>query len=253
MTSLEKIPSIELFDSLESSQKVWAPTVKVTLNKLISDLTKQGKHVVLSGVKATGDIEVGKSPKNGESIEQESRLKSVGMAVFNGEKLVGWLDETESKAYNYITDNVTSTVGYLTCKDGGSLSVEVIRSKTKVKAKLVNGAPSIDVNIRMEANVGEVACHIDLTKTKSIEEIETIGEEVVKGFIEETIQDVQTKYKVDIFGFGEEVHRAEPKIWKKVGEDWDKQFVNLPVNVNIDIKIRRLGTVNNSYLEELKK
>jgi spore germination protein KC len=253
MTSMEIIPTVELFDSLEASQKVWAPTVKVTLNKLISDLTSEGKHLVLTGVKATGDIEVGKMKKNVEAIEQESRLKSDGLAVFNGDKLIGWLNDTESKAYNYITDNVNNTVGYEPCPDGGGLSVEVIRSKTNVKGKLVNDSPVIDVNIRMEANVGEVACRIDLTDTKSIEELETIGEGVVKGFIEAAIKRVQKQYKVDIFGFGEVFRRTEPKTWKKLEKQWDKQFANLPVNVNMDVKIRRLGTVNNSYLEEMKK
>jgi spore germination protein KC len=253
MTSMEIIPTIELFESLEASQKVWAPTVKVTLNKLISDLTSKGKHLVLTGVKATGDIETGKMTKNVEAIEQESRLKSVGLAVFNGDKLIGWLDDTESKAYNYITDNVKNTVGYAPCPDGGRLSVEIIRSKSNVKGKLVNGTPEIDVNIRIEANVGEVACRIDLTDTKSIEELETIGENTVKEFIEAAIKKVQKQYKVDIFGFGEVFRRNDPKTWKKLENKWDKQFANLPVNVNIDVNIRRLGTVNNSYLEEMKK
>ncbi|WP_338015880.1 Ger(x)C family spore germination C-terminal domain-containing protein [Paenibacillus mesophilus] len=57
---------------------------------------------------------------------------------------------------------------------------------------------------------------------------------------------------MDIFGFGEVFHRTEPKAWKKVRENWDAQFADLPVNVNVDIRIRRLGTINNSFLEELK-
>ncbi|MBP1992236.1 Ger(x)C family spore germination protein [Paenibacillus eucommiae] len=247
MTSLENIPSIGMFDSLETSQKAWAPTVKVTLDKLISDLTSEGIHPVLTGIK--GDIEKG---KNNNAVEK-SRFESVGLAVFNGDKLVGWLGETESKAYNYITDNVQSTVGYAPCPDGGGVSLEVIRSKTNLKGKLVNGSPAIDVNIRTEANVGEVACRIDLTKTKSIEELETISEQIITDFIEAAIKRVQKQYKVDIFGFGEVFRRTEPKIWKKFAKKWDKQFANLPVNVNIDFKIRRLGTVNNSYLEEMKK
>lgn len=252
MTSLEKIPSIELFDSLETSEKTWAPTVKVTLDKLISSLTTEGKHAVLTGVKATGDIEAGKTEKNITSLVQKSRLKSAGLAVFNGEKLIGWLDDTESKAYNYITDNVKNTIGYAKCPDGGRFSVEVIRSETIVKAKLAGGAPAIDVNIRTEGNVGEVACHIDLTKANTIETLETIGEKTIKEFIEATIKRVQKQYKVDIFGFGEAFHRAEPKAWKKIGKKWDAQFADLPVNVNVDFRIRRLGTINNSFLEELK-
>ncbi|WP_338015879.1 Ger(x)C family spore germination protein [Paenibacillus mesophilus] len=195
MTSLEKIPSIELFDSLETSQRTWAPSVKVTLDKLISSLTTAGKHAVLTGVRATGDVEAGKTEKNITSLIQKSRLKSAGLAVFNGDKLIGWLDDTESKAYNFLTDNVENTIGYANCPEGGRFSVEVIRSKTIVKGKLAGGAPAIDVNIRTEANVGEVACRIDLTKANSIETLETIGEKTVKEFSKRRSKGCKTNIK----------------------------------------------------------
>jgi spore germination protein KC len=147
---------------------------------------------------------------------------------------------------------VKNTIGYAGCPKGGKFSVEVTRSKTIVKGKLVDGMPAIDVNIRSEGNVGEVACRIDLTKANTIETLETISEKTIKEFIEATIKRVQKQYKVDIFGFGEVFHRAEPKVWKKIRGKWDAQFADLPVNVNVDLKIRRLGTINNSFLEELK-
>jgi spore germination protein KC len=102
-------------------------------------------------------------------------------------------------------------------------------------------------------NVGEVNCRIDLTKPQTIAEIKEIADRTVKQFIDKAIGKMQKQYKVDIFGFGQAIHRAEPKLWKKIGKDWDAHFVDLPVNVKVDARIRRLGTVSNSFIEEMKK
>lgn len=253
MTSLEKIPSINIFDSLETSERAWAPTRKVTLNELIADLTGQGKQAVLTGVESKGDKEAGNTRKNVETIDSPNRVYYSSLAVFDGDKLIGWLTEEESKAYNYLTDHVKSTIGIMDCPKGGQLAFEVIRSKTDVKGKLAEGKPAVDVKLRLEMNVGEVNCRIDLTKPQTIAEIKKIADQTVKKFIDEAIAKMQKQYKVDIFGFGQAIHRAEPKLWKKIGKDWDAHFVKLPVNVTVDTRIRRLGTVSNSFIEEMKK
>lgn len=54
LTSLEKIPAVRLFSSLESSEKNWAPTSTVTLGTLITELVSKGKNPVLTGVVIEG-------------------------------------------------------------------------------------------------------------------------------------------------------------------------------------------------------
>ena len=61
------------------------------------------------------------------------------------------------------------------------------------------------------------------------------------------------KYDVDIFGFGEAIYRADPKYWNKNKNNWKEQFVDLPVHVKADVKIRRLGTVSDSLLQKTKE
>jgi len=253
LTHLESIPANFMFSSLESSQKSWAPTLTVTLDELINNLVSEGQHPVITGIRIIGPQKEGESKMNVEQIDSPSYLQYTGLAVFRKDKLIGWLNETESKAYNYIRDKVKSTAGHLTCPDGGKLTVEVIRSKTKVSGSVNKNTPQIRVDVRSEVNVGEVGCHIDLTKSKTIAELEKIGGDRVRRFIEETIRAVQKKYKVDIFGFGEVIHRSAPAAWSSLKEDWDRHFAKMPVKVNVEIIIRRLGTVSNSFLEEMKK
>jgi spore germination protein KC len=253
LTHIESIPANQLFSALKTSEKAWAPTVAVTLDQLIADIVSEGKNPVVTGLQLKGDQGIGESKENVELIASPAQLKYSGMAVFKDDKLVGWLNEEESKAYNYILDNVKSTVGVISCPGGGKASLEVLRSHTSVKSKLQNGNPRIFVNVRSEVNVGEVQCSVDLTKTGTIAELERIAEKEVRRFIETTIDKVQEKYKVDIFGFGEAMHRSNPRYWKSVKNEWDRVFSITPVDVNTDVKIRQLGTMSNSFLEEMKK
>ena len=64
---------------------------------------------------------------------------------------------------------------------------------------------------------------------------------------------MQNHLKVDIFGFGDAIHRADPAAWKILKEDWDERFTHLDVNVQADVKIRRIGTVTNSFFHKKRR
>lgn len=251
LTSIEKIPANKLHSSLETSEKAWAPTVAIQMDELISDITNDGKNAVLTGISVKGAVEKGSSLGNVTRIEPFARLKYQGVAVFNSDKLIGWLNEKESKGYNYITDNVTNTVGDTPCPGNENIVLEIIRSKSKVTGKVVNGRPEIHVEISGEANVGEVACKIDLTKPESIEKLEESVNKVNADILATSINKAK-ELKADIFGFGEVIHRADPKAWKTLKKDWNQHFVELKVTTNSSFKIRRTGVSNQSFLNNIK-
>ncbi|WP_309478918.1 Ger(x)C family spore germination protein [Brevibacillus agri] len=249
ITPLEQIPSNELFASLETSSKAWAPTVAVTLDQLIADLTNNGKQAVLTGIRLTGPAVEGDRRSNVEQIDSNVLLEYSTLAAFRGDKLIGWLNEADSKAYNYIAGNVKSTAGSLPCKGGGRMTMEVMNADSKIKASLKNGKPEITVLIQLENDIGEVQCNIDLTKMETIEQVEKDAE---KGMVESGMRAVAYAKKrgVDIFGFGDAIHRKYPKVWKQLEKNWDKEFAKLPVHIQAEVKIRRLGTISNAFKEK---
>ncbi|MEW9669858.1 Ger(x)C family spore germination protein [Ammoniphilus sp. 3BR4] len=254
LTPMENIPANKMFSSLESSEKAWAPTISITLDELISNMVSEGKHPMLTGIYIKGEQGLGESKQNIEQIDSPAKLTYAGLAAFKKDKLMGWLNETESKGFSFIDDKVQSTIVAFPCPKGGKLGVEIIRSKTHVEGKVKQGKPEIDVKVRSEANVGDVECKdLDLTKTQTIYDLETRTEKEIQDQIEAVINKAQKKYKADIFGFGEAIHRADPPYWKKKKKNWDQTFSDLPVNVKVEVKIRRIGTVNNSFLKELKE
>ncbi len=252
LTQLEKIPANKMFASLEMSEKSWAPTKGVFLDELISNLVSEGIEPVLTAITVIGDEEIGASSENVHEIKPPAELRYENLGVFKKDKLIGWLDKNESKGFNYIIGNVTNTVGPLSCPKGGEIITEQIRTKADIKGKVKNGKPEITVDIWAESNIAEVNCQIDLTKPETVTELEHIANKRVKEVANIAINKAQKELQSDIFGFGEAIHRADPKEWKKLKKNWDETFTQLPVHVKSNFKIRRLGTVGNSFLEEMK-
>jgi spore germination protein KC len=250
---IEKVPANNMFKMLQTSERVWAPTTSVFLDDLLSDLMSKGKEPTLTGIRILGDVQSGSSVDNLKTAETNASIKYSNIGVFREDKLVGWLNEEESKAYNYIVDKIQSTIGTIPCPDGGLLNFEVIRSKTEMKGIVNNGKPAIDLTVRVEQNIGEVACTIDLNKVEMLDLLERQSEEKIKGFIAKTIQNTQKEFGADIFGFGEAIHRDEPKAWEKLQSSWNTIFPELPVQVRVEVKIKRTGTQSNSFLNKMER
>jgi spore germination protein KC len=253
LTPVEKIPAQNLFSKLETSDKQWAATGIIKLDDLINDLTSKGKDPILTGIEVKGNKKMGKTRNNVESIDPYAILKFYGMAAFKENKMVGWLNEYEAKGVNYLRPrHIKTTLINIPCTKGTKIGIELIRSQTKLKGGFVKGKPVIDVNIRAEANVGEVQCRLDITKPETIQLLEKKTEKNINQKIEGAIKKAK-QLKADIAGFGDVLHRADPKEWKKIEKTWrEKGLQDLVVRTHVDVKIRRVGTVTNSFIKDME-
>lgn len=71
--------------------------------------------------------------------------------------------------------------------------------------------------------------------------------------MEKSVNSVRRKFHIDIFGFGQEVYHADPKFFKKIEKDWDQYFENLDVTYEANVQIKRVGTLDDSFKEDLKE
>lgn len=249
LSPLEKISANKIITSIEHSEKNWAPTKIVFLDELINSMVSKGKEPVITGLEVLGNPKFGNRKDNIERVETPATINTDYLGVFNKDKLIGWLNEEESKGFNYITDNIKSTVGFMECKEGGTISFEVIRSKTKVEGTFENGHPRIKIKVKIEANIADVECPIDLSKSETIFDLEKQFNEQISSSIFSSIKKAK-EWKTDIFGFGEAIERAEPKRWEKLKNNWQEEFAKQDVDVKVDLKIRRIGTINESFQSE---
>ncbi|WP_179090141.1 Ger(x)C family spore germination protein [Paenibacillus sp. FSL H8-0548] len=253
LTSLEKIPAENLFYALDTSAKEWAPTTTVTIEKLIEELVTEGLSPVLTGVKMVGNVEHGEELANIQKIDPAARTRFIGLAVFRKDKLVGWLNEEQSRGYNYLMNNVNSSAGHLKCPEGGLIVLETLRSKTRIKADIQDGKPVMTVKVKNVSSVSDVECRIDLTSPETIKQLEKESEEKFKELMSSVINHVKERYGFDIFGFGHKLYQAHPREWEKRKEEWDEQFKQLEIKYDIDVQIHKIGTTNDSFLNYIKE
>ncbi|WP_135556344.1 Ger(x)C family spore germination protein [Paenibacillus cymbidii] len=256
LTPLEKIPANEMYASLESSQHFWSPTNGVFLDKLMNQLVAEGRNPAITGIHIVGDKTQSGRQSNLSVIEPPGQLQYVGFGVFRLDKLIGWLNDSESKGYNYLVNQVTSAVAHFPCPDGsGRIVLEILRSHTRLTGKkTADGNPKIQVDLRAEGDIAEIACKVDLNDTAVFEQLQRMGEQRLRELMEQAIRKAQKELDDDFLGFGAALNRSYPKDWEKRWKaEWPRLFEHVPVEMKIDYNLRRVGTVTNSFLQQLKE
>ncbi|WP_285399742.1 Ger(x)C family spore germination protein [Lysinibacillus sp. fls2-241-R2A-57] len=250
LTPIEKLPAKKMLNSTLASQDAWGSTKFIDTEDLISELGGEHKSTVLSAIELVGDKEKGKGPDNVERIETSAVLHFIGFGVFKKDKLIGFLTESESIYYNFLMDNIKSTIINTSCPNKGSITTEIGKSKTTIHGKFENGIPKINVKIDIEQNVAEVKCNIDLSEEKTLKMIDKRTANYIKGNIEQTINTIKKDYQVDILNFGEVLHREDYQAWDTIKDDWSTIFPELEVNVDVNVHTFGTATLVNPIPQE---
>ncbi len=252
LSQLETIPAHNLSSSLRLSEKSWAPIEIIDINHFVNELVYKGVEPHVIGVEIIGDPKAGENMENIRKTESDAYIKYDSVAIINKDKLVGWLTEEESNGLHYALGKVESAVINVPCKEK-AVAIETIRTNSKIQTKIDGHRFKGTIQLYIDGSVAEVQCgRMDLGKIETINLLQKKAEEKVKKDILTAIQASQKKYEVDIFGFGEALHRSHPSIWHKVKKDWHSHFKDMHVHVDVDVKLRRIGTINNSPLHEMK-
>jgi len=225
---IDSIPATYINGTVENT--ILRGTVKKTiLIDLLKDIGSGGKQPAIGQISKAGEKEV----------------RTEGIAVIKNGSLVGWLDSYETRGYLFAINEVRNAIVNVPI-DKGKVAMEIIRSKGRVNVVFDNDEPiMLTVKTKIEANVGGYEGKGRLDSPDNLRTLEEALEEEIKKEIMMALKKTQQEYSSDIFGFGVEVHKYHPQYWKKVKKNWDDIFSTLPVELQVDAKIRRTGLVNN--------
>lgn len=246
LTSLEEIPAFKIDKMLKAATDNLGVASYYTLDTIVNDLKGTGKEPVLSSVRIEGRIEDGQTLSNLEGSRLKTRVILDELAVLKEGKVVGFLGDEDSRGYNYSQGNIKSAVEKLTClkKKEKIMIVEIIRTKSKIKAELKNGKPFVTIHVKVEGNIVDVACEAKPQEEKVFKKYEKQLNEHIQSMIENVVTITQEEFQTDIIGIGEAVHRNEPKYWAKHEKEWLKIFPQTEVKVVVNAKIRNIGSIN---------
>jgi hypothetical protein len=86
---------------------------------------------------------------------------------------------------------VQKTVGYFRCGDEVKITTEVTGSKSVVKVSLVNGAPAVDVEIKVKQNLASIEGEFDIYREENLKTINERSEKEIKSFCEKALHRTQ--------------------------------------------------------------
>jgi spore germination protein KC len=176
-----------------------------------------------------------------------------GTAVFNKAdhlKLEGFLNAEESSYANWITDkqtvlNITSLIP----QGKGNVTLKMQSLGQRIQVKMVNERIKMDVHLTGKGTIVENNTNLDPTNKKDLHIIQDELSQTTQKSIERLIEKVKKQYKIDIFGFGESVHRQYPNQWRTLKRNWNDTFTELQITVKVQLQIEDSGQSKSSTIK----
>lgn len=230
-------------DYMEGLRKTQPKTISksVFVNTLdfVKDYYIDGKQPVIGVAQLVeNESETESSSENGDTIKYE------GLAAFKDNKLVGYMDGTETRAYNFVTNNIK--IAYITILSGEDVTaVEIEKSNSDINIGIDGDQITMDVKIKINMRITQDSGLINITKqSKKVEESfnKQLEEEIIA-----SIKKAQQEFQSDIFGFGNFVHIQYPEKWKEIKGNWDDYFSKASVNVTIESTVDRSGNLKEPF------
>ena len=239
--SLSTIKSYEIEQGLEENVKFSGKTFAVNIADTLQVINSHGIELLLPVVEEVYSAD-------------KPTFRTAGLAVFDNDKLVGFLTPEESKYVLLIRNDVKG--GILLTKYQGahsmegkemSCGLEVFDSKTKLKlGKIEDKTINFTVSSKIEAGLTNLDPKLKFN-SKTTNQLRTEFEDTLENSIETVIERVQNEFGVDIFGFGLYIHKHKQKLWKNYESNWNDYFKEIKVKAKSEIKIRQSGLTKDTF------
>ncbi|MBV4417856.1 Ger(x)C family spore germination protein [Clostridium tyrobutyricum] len=174
-----------------------------------------------------------------------------GSAVLNKYKLVGYMNEEETRGMNWINGKIKR--GSVLIKDDseGKINLNILSSKSRLTASIEPKGIHINVNIKEKSNINEINQDIlhDLDFNANPNIMYFLAKKQDEAIYNEAMSAInasKNRLSADIFGFGDLLYKKHPKEWKQIKENWNENFRNLQINVDVSSSIKHTGILSKS-------
>lgn len=252
-SGLETVPAnyiLDLIKNINNNPK----SIDTNIISYMQHYYHEGHHPIVGVIEKKRKNVIDKTSEDKGSEEYE--LSIIGSAIFRKDKLIGYLNGNDTKAVNYLLNNIEN--GIITFPIFNSSeekvqseglptnvsSVNVIKGKTKNDIEINGDKVILKTKINIRAALGELIAKTDVSNEEDIRRLEDACSKTVEVNIESAVKKVQQEYGTDIFGFGIAFHHKYPKQWEKIKENWDEIFKDAEFQIEVKTSIIRTGLIN---------
>lgn len=247
---LQIIPGEGLKDIILSETKNTSVLPNMKVYQVAMDLSGEAKSTVLPEIYISGSGDTS-SLQSLAQIATQSKLKLGRLAVLHNGKMVGWMTRKQSLGASYLRNSVQQASLVVPCgsENGANQydTIQILRSSTKLKPVLKDGQLAYSAIVQASGSLTESSCSENLYKPETISLIEKTAEQHIRSIMLDAWSRGQ-QLETDLFGAAEKAHRKYPKMWKKQwSKEWSRTFITAQLEVNVDLRIARMGLSNKSF------
>ncbi len=239
----ESIKSFELEDMIKNEDRL-SKAPKTEIWEFANNMGGEGIEASIATLKMK-ESEKGKVPSVG------------GTAIFKGDKLVGVLDEEETKDMLFIRNKIkggiiVQNVEAKKNKKQIPIALEIFKSKTKLKPIINKGKIKFDISVQTIVSLGELGGSINLIDQKGRDELIKITEASLEKRLKKTVKKIQQEFGSDILGFGMKIYEDDYESWKNVKNNWEERFKNIEVTVKAKVRIKNSAMLSKPLEAKIK-
>jgi len=188
-------------------------------------------------------MEYGKKVDKSDEIQEKNVLP--GTAILKRDKMIGSLTTMETRGLLWLRNEVMRAAISVRVKgEEGIVSVNPIRTKTKLYPAIQNGKWTMLVDVDTEGEVVENGTRLNLINPELLALVESAVRDDIEQRMRMTLDILQHKWKVDVINFASAFHRSYPKEWEQAKSHWNEIFPQVEVRMQISADIRRPGLIS---------
>ena len=224
-TSQDEIASYKISNMLDHDISFLGKDPEIELYQAYNLLGGKGVSLILPSIKTS-------------ILKSGNTLDLAGTAMFKKDKLIGFLDNDESKFLLFVKDKISGGILLANIDSSeNNISLEIVNSQTKVTPVISNDKVTIKIDIKTKVAMGEDNTGGDKLTETAIQDIQKNAEKQLIAGVKGIIEKVQKEYDSDIFGFGTAVYQSNPAFWMKVEPQWNQIFSSLKCELSAKVEI----------------
>lgn len=260
---LNTISSEGIVRLLQSESFQTASVRAVRIRDVVIDLMEQGVEPVAPALSFEKPVPPDRTLVPSQEPGPPAFPVTRGTAVFRGDRLVGWLDPSETTALNLLRGESRPFTLTARCPEGpGEASVHFIRALVRRRLQepggnspgqaqdrgraVVVGAPPLPeilLDISAEGSLRAANCQPPLGSAQRPKLEQELARQLTHQ-LQAVVDRLHRELRADAAGFGQMIARADPGRWELLRPGWPELLPYLPVRIQMQARVRRTGLTN---------
>lgn len=185
-----------------------------------------------------------------KDIKGNNILTIKGTAVFREDKMVGSLNEKESRGYRFMMSQKKQG-GLITLKSPFDrcryIDFEISRFKSSIKPVKKDGRIVIHLKTEVQLNILGTQAKREILTPEKLPALEKAAARQIKDDIIACVKKAQN-LNSDILGFGQAIYRYMPEEWESIAASWRQLYPEIDYEVEVKAQIKNAYLTHKVYL-----